>query len=388
VSLLRSIFRRKGRSVLTITGIGVGVFALVVLGSAAENSNVYVEKLVGYYKSIITVTEKNDANWIGMANGNRPMSMEMFEQVKAHKGVRAAYPEINMLMDAEYVSAIPPMIMSVAPGNDDYYPLSIRDGRKVDGTAEGVVMLGTDLAKQMKAAVGDSIDLRGTKFEVIGIIDRTYVNLIDAAAYISLADAQRMYFESLPEAFRESTKPEDLVVQVSVYADKGVDPDALADSIERDVTGIKATGPTQMMQMVSGIVALFNAIVGSIGLLALLVGGMSIVNTMTISVSERTREIGIKRALGASKRRIARDVLVEAATMAGIGGIAGVLLGGLVVGAMNAAMVTMTGTSALLMTPRLGLGALAFALFIGAIGGLYPAYSASRLDPAAALAYE
>lgn len=387
MSLFREIFRRKGRSILTISGIAIGVFALVVLGSAAENSNVYVGKLVGYYEDMVTVVEQNDANWVGMANGNRPMSMRTVEEVREHEGVRSVTPQVNMLLDSEYISAIPPMVLSVTDG-DEYAAIDLEGGRAITGVDRGVTTLGTDLAKQMKVKVGDTIDIRNRKFEVVGVLERSYVNLIDAAAYLSLSDAQQLYFESLPKAFKDSVVAEDLVVQMGVRAQEGADPDELAGQLERDIEGIRATGPQEMMKVVNTIVGLFTAIVGSIGVLALLVGGMSIVNTMTITVSERTREIGIKRALGASRWRIARDVLSEAALMAGIGGAIGIFFGSLVVTGLNSAMVAATGTSALLMTARLGIGAMLFAIIIGAIGGLYPARFASRLDPAAALAYE
>ena len=133
------------------------------------------------------------------------------------------------------------------------------------------------------------------------------------------------------------------------------------------------------------IIDLINSILWSIGVVALIVGTFSVVNTMTMAVSERTREIGVKRALGATRRRIRRDVLAESALLAALGGVGGLVLGVLVALGLNSATVASTGTSLFLVTPRLLAGALAFAVALGIVGGLWPARHAARLDPATAL---
>lgn len=389
MSILRDIFRRKARSILTITGISIGVLALVVLGAVAENQNVYVEKLVGYYSGVITVIEKNDANFVGMASGNRPLSASMRDDLEAYPGVRAAYPDAATLIDEDYVSVIPPMVMGVAPGMmKDYVSVTMHEGRMLYGDEDGEVMLGVDLAANREAKVGDAFDIRGRKFTVVGVMDRTFVNLIDSAAYVSLKDAQSIYYSTLPAAFQANVKAEDLAVQYSVHVEKGVDPDRLAAQLERDFDGIKATGPAEMMKTVSGLVNLINAVIVSVAALALIVCVLSIINTMMMAVGERTREIGIKRALGASRWRVARDVLAESSVMGLLGGVLGLIVGAALAIALNSAMVAATGTSALLMTGRLAITALVFAVLLGLVGGLWPARHASRLDPATALAYE
>jgi putative ABC transport system permease protein len=232
------------------------------------------------------------------------------------------------------------------------------------------------------------MDVRGTRFEVVGVLERSYVNLVDASVYVPLAQAQQLYYESLPAAFQAGVRPSELVVQAEVYVDDGVDPDVLAGELRRSVAGIKATGPTEMGETVSGLIALINAIVWSVAALALIVCVLSIINTMTMAVSERTREIGVKRALGASRWRVAREVVLESGVMGLLGGVVGLALGAVVATGLNSTMVATTGTSVLLVTARLALGALVFATALGVIGGLWPARHASRLDPAAALTYE
>ncbi|MDP2183157.1 MAG: ABC transporter permease [Actinomycetota bacterium] len=388
MSVLRDIFRRKARSILTITGIGVGVFALVVLGAAAENSNVYVKNLTGYYDDVIVVVEKNDANLWGMTNGNRPVSVAAVDEIRAYPGVRTVSRQVNLLLESEYMSAIPPMVLSMEAGGEDYASFALAEGRGLKEGERGVAIRGSDIAKQLEVAVGDTTDIRDEEFDVVGVMDRTYVNLVDSAAYVPLADAQQLYFASLPEAFQAGVKPEDMVLQMNVYVEPGEDTDAIAEELQRDIEGIHATGPDEMMKTVNNIIALFNTFVWTISAIALIVGGLSIVNTMTMSVSERTREIGVKRALGASRWRIARDVLSESAVIGGLGGLGGLAVGGLTVLALNSAMIAATGTTALVLTGRLAVGAVVFAVVLGTIGGLYPARYASRLEPATALAYE
>lgn len=388
MSILRDIFRRRARSILTISGIAVGVFTLVVLGAVAENENVYMSKMVGYYKNVVIITEKNDTNMFGMANGNRPLSIKTVDRLREYPGVGAAFPHVALLLDPKYISAIPPLIMSVAAGETRYEPWKVSQGRLVQSNETGVTMIGPDLAKRLHVGVGDTVTLRGRRFDVVGTMDRTYVNVIDSSAYIPLADAQRLYAASLSEAFRPNVKPEDLVVQIGIYAKAGTDPNTVAAGINRDVTTVHAAGPKAMLQTANGLVALINVVLWTIAGIALLVAGLSIVNTMSMAVSERTREIGVKRALGASRSRIAREVLAEAAVMGGLGGVIGMAAGVVVGFALNAAMVASTGTSLFLPTARLAVGGIVFAVVVGTLSGLYPARYASRLDPAAALAFE
>jgi putative ABC transport system permease protein len=388
MTVLRDIFRRKARSILTISGIGVGVFALVVLGAVAENDNIYVEQLTGYYKNAIVVVEESDANFVGMSNGNRPMSMQKIAELRAQPGVSEVSAQVNMLLDSKFMSVIPPMVLGAEPSSGDYKVFKLAKGRALQEGDRGVAVLGYDLAKKLSLGVGDNTDIRGERFEIVGVLDRSYVNLTDSAAYVTLADAQKLYYASLPETFRGNVKPEDLVLQATVHVKSGANADDVAMALNRDVEGVVATGPTKMMDTVKGLVGLLNTVVWSVAAMALLISGLSIINTMTISVSERTREIGVKRALGASRWRVAQDVLAESAVMGALGGVAGLLIGVLATLALNSAMVATTGTTALLLTGRLAIGAVVFATVLGTLGGVFPARYASRMEPATALACE
>ncbi|HET6351516.1 MAG TPA: ABC transporter permease [Coriobacteriia bacterium] len=389
MGILRDVFRRRGRSVLTVIGVAIGVFALVVLGSASENNRVYIDRLEGYYSHVITVIDSQDASFVGMAGGNRPLLMDMKPKLEAYDGVKGVFPVCSTLLDDDYFSVIPPVVISVSEDMwDDYLDVQLASGEFIYGTEHGEVVLGSDLAKGHKLKVGDIMTIRGERFTVVGILQRTFVNVSDSAAYVSLPDAQHLFWLTLPKAFQDSVKPSDLAVSYSVLVEDGVDGDALASRIERDIVGVQATGPKAEMEAVTAITSLLSAVVFGVSAIALLVCGLSIVNTMTMSVGERTREIGIKRALGASRGKVALDVLAESALMALIGGLVGLGLGTLAVNGINAVVVANTGTSTLLMTWPLAFGALTLSIAIGLFGGLWPARHAAKLDPAAALAYE
>jgi putative ABC transport system permease protein len=326
---------------------------------------------------------------MGIGSGERPLLMDLKPQLDAYPGVKNAFPLVTSLIDEDYFSVIPPVVISVSPGMwTDYLDATAAQGRLIEGTTRGEVVLGSDLAVGSKLNVGDVMTIHDMRFTVAGILDRTFVSVSDSAAYVPLADAQQLFWLNLPKAFQDSVKPEDLAVQYSVAIEDGVDGDALAAKLERDFDNVTATGPTAMMEAATGLVDLLTAIVFGISAIALIVCTLSVVNTMTMSVGERTREIGLKRALGASRGRVARDVLAESALMSLIGGLVGVALGVIVVAGVNSAIVAATGTSSLLVTWRLVFIALALSVVLGLVGGLWPARHASRLDPAAALAYE
>lgn len=384
MSVFRDIFRRKARSILTITGISIGVFALVVLGAVAENMSVLLASSGSYYDNFITVVESKNTNFVGMSLGSRPLAEEIVDEIRAYPGVREVSPQVNIQISDEF-TGIPPMILGAEASSPDYAGFELAEGRRFKTAERGVAVLGTDLAKKRGLRVGDTTMLRDVNFTVVGIYDRTYMTVTDSSAFVPLADAQQIFYRRLPDAFRDNVKPGELVLQANVYGDAGVDLDRLSERMTRDVEGVLASSPTQMKQAQAQIIDLINAVLWSVAVVALIVGTFSVVNTMTMAVGERTREIGVKRALGATRRRIRQDVLAESALMAALGGVGGLAAGVLVALGLNSATVAATGTSLFLVTPRLAAGALAFAVVLGVIGGLWPARYAARLDPATAL---
>ncbi len=151
--------------------------------------------------------------------------------------------------------------------------------------------------------------------------------------------------------------------------------------------GIEAHGPSYFQDQIAGMTKILNYILYGVALISLVVGGLSVINTMTMAVSERTREIGMRKAIGASDRQIVGQFLSEAAVIGFIGGITGLFLGWLV-GIIVNKVLEASSVSLFLVTPRLALGSVIFAIFLGVVAGFLPSLHASRMKPVDALRYE
>jgi putative ABC transport system permease protein len=242
------------------------------------------------------------------------------------------------------------------------------------------------MPKKLNAKIGDTINLKGQKFEVVGIYEKTF-SAPDNSISVNLPDAQEMYLETLPAAFRSALKKEDIATSFIVLTKTGFDPNKVTEEINAKIKDVKALAPDEFKKQIASSVQIFNLIIFAVGLIALIVGSFSVINTMIMSVTERIREIGIKKAIGASNFRILREFVLEAAVMGLLGGLIGLLLGWGTVRLINF-ITAPSGQIIFLTTPRLAIGSVVFSTFLGAFAGLYPAWYASRLNPIQALRSE
>jgi putative ABC transport system permease protein len=376
------MFRRKMRTLLTIFGITIGIFAFTVMGSMAEKLNLLVSGGSEYYSDKVTVGQGESLFTSGPMNIKKAAELEKVEGVKAVSGT--VYTTLAKSFDA--ISFGPPASISA----DDFkgrphetYKITFQSGRDLLPADRGKVVVGSDLVKKLNAKVGKNVTIRDKEYEVVGIMDKT-LTAPDNAVVISLADAQAIYFEELPEVVQTQTKPSEIVNGFTVYPDNGVNPDELANKINETVSDVKASGPKAFQDQIANATGVFNSILFGIALISLIVGGLSVINTMTMSISERTREIGIKKAIGAKTRHILGEYLTEAGLIGLIGGLLGWGLGALTVVIINRAMEN-SGNVIFLLTPRISLFAISFAVILGVIAGFYPAYHAVKLNIVKAL---
>jgi len=303
-------------------------------------------------------------------------------------GVQAVASSIDMMLnqtDGAVSFGPPAMIIGSDFKGRDYesFKVSYAVGRAVEADDRGKVVVGADLVKKLGAKVGGTVKLRGKQFEVIGIMDKT-LTAPDNEVFMSLVDAQKLFYGSLPEIIRSQTKPDQVVNGFTVYVKPGVDPDKLADKINKEVKEVKASGPKAFQDQIASATGIFNAILFGIALISLLVGGLSVINTMTMAISERIREIGIKKAVGAKTRNIMSEYLTEAGLIGLLGGLFGWGLGALTVTLINRATQD-SGNVIFLLTPRISIFAIAFSAILGVIAGIYPAYYAVKINIVRAL---
>ncbi len=385
---LRNVFRRKARAFLTIFGITIGVLALVVTGSVAEKLQLLVDGGVEYYSDKVIVTDGSTFAGFGMS----PISSEVLEDAEAAKGVKRGSVTLNFLLedDVQTISMGTPPMVEATDFRDvgvETFELTLAEGRDLTKDDRGKVTVGADLVSQLGAEVGGTVKIRGREFEVVGIYERT-LTAPDSTVVMTLPDAQELFLDTLPDAVAEGLDKDALATSIVLFADDGIDPDDLVTTVSKQLgDSYNVQGPAGFREFVQEPLQIFNYLIYTVGLIALVVGGLSIINTMTISVSERTREIGIRKAIGATRAAILRQFVAEAAVIGLIGGLIGLGLGYLIVEATNRSGV-MGATQLFLLTPRLAIGSVAFSLVLGVLAGLWPAWHAARLSPVQALRYE
>ena len=392
MELSRNLWRRKLRSILTISGIFMGILALTTMGAMAEHFNSLIAGGVTFYGDHIQVGASSNGDSGGI------LQMSKAEDLRRVPGVVAVSPSVTVAAKPGDVNAItfgvPDYISSQDPNYARYgtFKTSYASGHAVAPGENGGVVLGSSLAVEFKKRVGDTIalpvrpsdapiDFVNHNFQVVGVLSPT-LTAPDAGAFINLHDAQVLMGDSLPPALRGTIDPHLLVSGLVVYGAPGVNLDTLADRINAQVVGVKALRPSVIVASFKAGGAVFTLITTAAALLALVIGGLSVVNTMLMAVTERVREIGLKKAVGARTGAILRDFLSESTLIGAVGGTLGLGAGAALVAAANAG----AGASPLFqLTPRLALLSLGFAVLLGAVAGMLPAWRAARMDPVQAL---
>jgi putative ABC transport system permease protein len=386
--VLRQLARRKLRTTLTIVGITIGIWSLVVFSAMANKIDSLVSGGSQFFADKVIV---NDA--AGGGFGALPMRLSDAERIAAIEGVDVAFAQVVMLLDEEIrVSfGVPAQIIGQVAGADqgrETFTAELARGRALTLADEGsrVVVVGSDLATKLGAEIGRSITLHGEAFEVVGILLPT-LTAPDNEVIIPLQAGQELLWADLPQVVKDAVAPDEILTQVVVFPEAGSDPAAVADRIEASVANTVTLTGAEFDEQVGSSLAIFNTIIIGVALISLIVGGLSVINTMAMSVAERTREIGIKRAIGGTRRRIVRELVTEAGAIGFLGGLIGLGLGVLVVVLINDAG-RASGTILFEMRTSTAIFAVAFSTILGTLAGIIPAVNASRLDPVDALRYE
>ena len=388
--VLRELSRRRLRTTLTILGITIGIWALVVFSSMANKINAYVASGSDYYVGKVIVS---DASTGGIGVGVVPIDLAVADDIRAMPGVAAVDPQVQVpFEEVEFSGFGMPKIITArvagADGGHDRSGVQVAQGRLLTADDEGsrVTVLGSDLAREAGVPVGGTLDLRGVAFAVVGILQPT-LSSPDTTAMVPLAAGQELFLETLPPTLSAALDPSHLASQIIVYPADGADEAVITGQIDALPAKLSTMTAADFDQQVGSTTLIFNAIIIGVAVISLVVGGLSVINTMAMSVAERTREIGIKRAIGGQRRRIIADLVAEAGVIGLIGGLIGLGLGAIVVVLANEAGRS-GGTILFDLTPGTAIFAVAFSTILGMLAGIIPAWSAARLDPVAALRYE
>jgi putative ABC transport system permease protein len=377
----------------TVLGIAVGVGGLVALGAMAERISRFIEGGDRFVLGQISVAGEGMGMGAGFTAGGLLRASKIAEIARV-PGVAGVQPQVMLPLrtsTSQFLTLTQELVlgadMTVPVPNRNFQVLPIRAGRFLEpGDRRGVV-LGTDFAASRKLGVGAKLTLGGMAFTVVGILDKT-LTAPDRFAFVAIDDARDLWLRRDPllvQVFGSGgLSRADLNSGAAVGWQPGEDPDALARRIQSTVSGLNVTIPGELSRLLRESTAFFSALLFGIGALGLVIGGLSLSNTVTAAVFERIRDFGIKRALGATDLQLLREVLGEALGVSLSGGLLGVGLA-LGIGFIVDARAIRQGQQLFLFSPRLLVFALAFALILGGLAAGYATLRIVRLSPADAI---
>jgi len=386
---LKDVFRQKVRSALTILGIAIGIGLILALGSIGEGLNQQMAQSFGNVAAVIDVRDTSD-NSVGISQDaiDELSGWPEIESVvpvgtyRITRGFRGGEFGGRMMFGGGGPSASL-TFTGINPDDQDYLigeDINTNEGRKLDSSDDGstVVLLGYSSAQNQNLNVGDEIEYQKRTntttesffFEVVGILEETGDNNIDNAAYVPLKTMQEIEDDDRITSLKVKITDVNIVENVT-------------QEINNEVEDVKASSFITMVRQIESTLQTVQLAVYGIGAVSLIVGTLGIMNTMIMSVMERRREIGIMKAIGATTTMILTQVLQESAFLSLIGGVVGLVLGYISTGLIS----QYTSFNPIMTTELIAIG-LGFSIVLGMGAGLYPAWSASQLDPIEVLRYE
>lgn len=365
--ILKNPFRNKTRTALAIMGISIGIATIIALGLVTDGLKLSTESTLKAGDADFTITEANS-----MGFGASNIDQEKLENISQIEGVNNV---VGVLMNAYPLDTGVFILMGIDSENLGIAGVELLDGKAFTSNSTNEVILGKKASETLDKQVGDSIDFYGEEFTVTGIYE-TGSLWEDGGAFMSLSTLQDLSNkdEKISMMFvkiNDQASLEEVTAQVdAMYSD--------------ELTTIKSV--EEFNNVNKGLDTIDTA-TWAISVLAILIGGIGVINTMVMSVYERTREFGVLKALGWKDKRILTMIIGESLVITVLAALVGMVLG--VVGVNLILMVpTVGGFIEPVYSVELFVRGMVIALVVGVIGGIYPAYRATRLSPTEALRYE
>lgn len=407
---LKNVRKRGIRSWLTMLGVFIGIAAVVSLISLGQGLQTAITGQFGAL-SVDSLTIQ------GASTGFAPpgsaavskMTQKEYDLINSVSGVRVTIKRYLRFTQIEYNSVLNFGAVGSVPEDKDLAQevyesagFEIADGRLLQEGDSGKIVIGdsfvsTDVyGKAIK--IGSTLKINGKNFQVVGVLKRS--------STFFLNDAVLMLEEDVKDLFEI---PKDEIDFIVARVENPSDLDRVSEEIKRKIRrerdekageeDFEVQTPSQSLGTVNTILSVINIVVAGIALIALLVGGIGIANTMFTSVLERTKEIGVMKAIGAKNKDILYVFITEAATLGFVGGLVGATIGFLMAYGGSLAANAQFGNSFFVISPTMQvtligstfpfwtffLGAVIFSMIIGVLSGIVPAYQASKLNPVEAL---
>jgi putative ABC transport system permease protein len=381
MSAAKAVWTHKMRSFLTMLGIIIGIFAVTALISVGQSSNDAVTaRIEGLGSNLLTIS---------IRDSRAKLDLSDVEQIGRLAGIGAVSPYVSSTYTVKNGSTSEDDIRVVGV-TADYQAIreyELTSGRfisdKDNDSRLKVAVIGQDIATELYSSldvVGKTISINGTKFEIVGVLTEQGDNETtngDEIVMIPFVTAQRIMQNTTISTIYASASSADTVTVAETSLDNYLKQFSTEDN------GYSVSSQDSILESLEDVSATQTAMLGGIAGISLLVGGIGIMNIMLVSVMERTRDIGIEKAIGATRRDILLQFLFEAIIVSGAGGIIGILLAQFGSGFIGQLMDTEVTVQSSVM-----LAALGFSLIIGVGFGIYPAIKASKLNPIEALRYE
>lgn len=381
----KNITMNKLRAILTMLGIIIGVAAVIALTSLGMGASQSVSDEVSSLGSTtVSISLSGNSSDEEVVTYDELMSFEDLSEVEAvSPTVTTSSTLKNGTTSSEGVT-----VAGVNTSYENVNDITVRTGRNIMDidldNRNKVVVLGSNVATELfgfSNAVDQSIKIDGTTFKVIGVLEEQGEELsgsVDDQVLIPFTTAQRFIGQTYVTSATVKMSSEDAVEIGMTKMEQD-----LYNQFGGDETSYSVRNQSSVSDALDSVSNTMTLLLAGIASISLIVGGIGIMNIMLVSVTERTREIGIRKAIGAKKKDIMLQFLIEAVVLSAFGGILGALIG-LGSAEVLSSMLDMT----MQFTWWIVGGSVSFSILIGIIFGIFPANKASNLSPLEALRYQ